>query len=113
MEALERSFEQERAKLKTQICELEEKLKNVMCDLTVVESTLTLRNEQFDALQNNLKELEELRELKEVSYTDVNLLSVAPFFLSFIIKYCRLTNPNDYLCDDRILIGKMNKQQPY
>ncbi|MQL94013.1 hypothetical protein Taro_026663, partial [Colocasia esculenta] len=65
MEILERNFEQERAILKAHISELEKRLENIMHDLTVVESTLTLRNTQLDALQNNLKELDELRELKE------------------------------------------------
>ncbi|XP_078443913.1 kinesin-like calmodulin-binding protein (ZWICHEL) [Wolffia australiana] len=65
VESLERNFEQERAMLKNQLFEYEEKLRKAICDLTVAESTLSFRDEQINALENNLKELEELRELKE------------------------------------------------
>uniref|UniRef100_A0A1D1YVK4 Kinesin-like calmodulin-binding protein n=1 Tax=Anthurium amnicola TaxID=1678845 RepID=A0A1D1YVK4_9ARAE len=65
METLERNSDQERAALKAQVSELGKKLESIMHDLSIAESTLTLRNTQLDTLQNNLQELEELRELKE------------------------------------------------
>lgn len=48
--------------------ELEKKLEGVTQDLVVTESTLTMRNAELDTLQCNLKELEELREMKEVVF---------------------------------------------
>lgn len=47
--------------------ELEKTLEGVTQDLAVAESTLTMRNAELDTLQCNLKELEELREMKEVA----------------------------------------------
>lgn len=63
---LERNFEQERKALKFQVLELEKKLEGVTQELAVVESTLAVRNSDLASLQNNLRELEELREMKEV-----------------------------------------------
>jgi hypothetical protein len=63
---LEKKFEQERKALKFQVLELEKKLEGVTKELAVVESTLTGRNSDLASLQNNLRELEELREMKEV-----------------------------------------------
>jgi hypothetical protein len=63
---LEKKFEQERKALKFQVLELEKKLEGVTKELAVVESTLTVRNSDLASLQNNLRELEELREMKEV-----------------------------------------------
>ncbi|XVE87578.1 hypothetical protein DITRI_Ditri18aG0128700 [Diplodiscus trichospermus] len=62
---LTKSFEQEYEALKLKVCELKNKLEGVLKDLAVSESTLAIRNADFAALQNNLKELEELREMKE------------------------------------------------
>ncbi|WRX07867.1 MyTH4 domain - like 1 [Theobroma cacao] len=62
---LKKSLEQECKALKLQVSELEKKLEGVTKELAVAESTLAIRNADFAALQNNLKELEELRELKE------------------------------------------------
>ena len=61
-----KSFEQECKGLKIQVSELEKKLEGVIKELAVSESTLAIRNADFAALQNNLKEIEELREMKEV-----------------------------------------------
>ncbi|OVA05621.1 FERM domain [Macleaya cordata] len=65
MEILERNFEQERRTLRLRVSELERKLEQITQDLAVTESTLAIRNTELDALQNNLRELEELREMKE------------------------------------------------
>lgn len=62
---LENNFEEERTTFRVRIMELEKKLESVGQALCVAESTLTMRNAQFDEMQNNLKELEELREMKE------------------------------------------------
>ncbi|XP_021300889.1 kinesin-like protein KIN-14E isoform X2 [Herrania umbratica] len=62
---LKKSLEQECKALKLQVSELEKKLEGVTKELAVAESTLAIRNADFAALQNNLKELEELREMKE------------------------------------------------
>ncbi|XP_043709880.1 kinesin-like protein KIN-14I isoform X2 [Telopea speciosissima] len=65
MEILERKFEQQRKAFKMQASELEKKLEGVTQDLAVAESTLTAKNTELYTLQNNLKELEELRGMKE------------------------------------------------
>ena len=64
--SVERTFEQERKTLKLQVFELEKKLEGANQELAVLKSTLASRNSEIAALQNNLKELEELREMKEV-----------------------------------------------
>ncbi|XWS47617.1 hypothetical protein CRYUN_Cryun14cG0167600 [Craigia yunnanensis] len=62
---LTKSFEQECKGLKIQVSELGKKLEGVFKELAVSESTPAIRNADFAALQNNLKEIEELREMKE------------------------------------------------
>lgn len=66
IEILEKSFEQERKNLKLQVCDLERKLAEATQDLATLQSTVASRNADLAALDSNLKELEELRELKEV-----------------------------------------------
>lgn len=63
--SLEKTFEQERKALKLRVFELEKKLEGVNQELAVLKSTLTTRNSEIATLQNNLKELDELREMKE------------------------------------------------
>ncbi|XP_028090996.1 kinesin-like protein KIN-14E isoform X3 [Camellia sinensis] len=65
MEILEKNFEQERKAMKLQVSELERKLEEVTQGLTVTESRLAIKDKEFSTFQNNLKELEELREMKE------------------------------------------------
>lgn len=64
-EILKRNFEQERKSLKLRVSELEKKLEVATRDLSAHEAALSNRNTELAALQNNLKELEELREMKE------------------------------------------------
>lgn len=66
MDFLEKNFEQERKALKFRVLELEKKLEGITQELAVVESTLEIKNSDLTSLQHNLKELEELREMKEV-----------------------------------------------
>lgn len=66
MEVIEKNLEQERQSLKFQVIELERKLETVTQDLATSKSTLAVANADLAALHNNLKELEELREMKEV-----------------------------------------------
>lgn len=68
MEVLVTNFEQERQSLKLQVIELERKLQGATRDLATAESSLASRDADLATLQNNFKELEELREMKEVSY---------------------------------------------
>ncbi|KAI9165050.1 hypothetical protein LWI28_006622 [Acer negundo] len=65
VENLEKHFEQERKALKLQVFELERKLEGATQDLVAVQSTLATKNADLASLQNNLRELEELREMKE------------------------------------------------
>lgn len=66
MEFLEQNLEQERKTLKQRVIELEKKLEGVTRELAAAESTLAIREADLATLQNNMKELEELREMKEV-----------------------------------------------
>lgn len=63
---LERRFEQERKALKSQINTLEKKLEGFRQELAATESALSVKDDELVALRNNLRELEELREMKEV-----------------------------------------------
>lgn len=65
-DALERKFEQERKVFRLHISELEKKLDGLTHDLTSCESNLVLKDKELHALQSNLKELDDLREMKEV-----------------------------------------------
>lgn len=63
---LAKRFEEERKSLKIQVFDLEKKLEEIKQDLASAESTLSAKTSEVVALQNNLKELDELREMKEV-----------------------------------------------
>ncbi|CAL1409991.1 unnamed protein product [Linum trigynum] len=65
IEVRERNFVQERKASKLRISELEKKLEVASQDLTIAKSTLADREADYSVLQNNLKELEDLREMKE------------------------------------------------
>ncbi|KAF4373771.1 hypothetical protein F8388_007677 [Cannabis sativa] len=67
MQLLEKRFEQQRKLLESQVFDLEKKLDGVTQELAISKSTLAARNSDLATIQNNLKELEELREMKEVS----------------------------------------------
>ncbi|KAL2483111.1 Kinesin-like calmodulin-binding protein [Forsythia ovata] len=62
---IEGSFEKERRALKLRILELEMKLEEVTKDLAVVQSALGAKDTELSSLQNNLRELEDPREMKE------------------------------------------------
>lgn len=64
---MEKNFEQERKALKVRVTELERKLEGATRDVAVAESNVETREADLAALHNNLKELEELREMKEVT----------------------------------------------
>ena len=63
---MEKNLEQERQTLKFRVIELERKLEMVTRDLATSKSTLAIVNADLASLQSNLKELEDLREMKEV-----------------------------------------------
>ncbi|XP_062102804.1 kinesin-like protein KIN-14E [Humulus lupulus] len=65
MQLLEKKFEQRRKLLESQVFELEKKLDGVTQELAISKSTLAVRNSDLATIQNNLKELDELREMKE------------------------------------------------
>ncbi|XP_037493341.1 kinesin-like protein KIN-14E [Jatropha curcas] len=65
MEFLEKNLELERKNLKIQVVELEKKLEGVTQELAVTKSNLAIRDADLATLQNNVKELEELREMRE------------------------------------------------
>lgn len=54
--------------LKLHIMELEHKVQSLMQDISIANATITMRNTEIEVLQNNSRELEELRELKAVCY---------------------------------------------
>nr|GLL19033.1 kinesin-like protein KIN-14E isoform X1 [Ipomoea trifida] len=61
----EKNFEHECKALTVQVSELQNKLEEVKQDLAIAQSTLAAKDRELEVLQNNLKELEELREMKE------------------------------------------------
>jgi len=63
---LQRKLEQERKALNSQVHGLERKLDVLKQELVMAESTLLAKDSELAALRNNLKELEDLREMKEV-----------------------------------------------
>lgn len=65
---LEHKFEQERDELRARVAESEKKLQERTQELSLAEQSLAGRSGEFEALQANVKELEELREMKEVQY---------------------------------------------
>ncbi|KAB5534879.1 hypothetical protein DKX38_017965 [Salix brachista] len=65
MEVIEKKLEQERQSLKLRVIELEQKVEIITQDLATSKSSLAIANADLAASQNNLKELEELREMKE------------------------------------------------
>lgn len=64
---MEQKFEQERDELRARLAETEKKLQERTQELGLTEQTLAARSSEFESLQANNKELEELREMKEVS----------------------------------------------
>uniref|UniRef100_A0A7N1A0X2 Kinesin-like calmodulin-binding protein n=1 Tax=Kalanchoe fedtschenkoi TaxID=63787 RepID=A0A7N1A0X2_KALFE len=62
---LEDKIEQERKSVKLQVSEVEKKLEGVKQDLAVAKSCLQEKDAECASLQQNLQELEELREMKQ------------------------------------------------
>ncbi|XP_024529488.1 kinesin-like protein KIN-14I [Selaginella moellendorffii] len=62
---LEKKFEEERSMLRVRISELEKKLNERTQEISVAEAALSLRTSELEAMQCSMKELEELREIKE------------------------------------------------
>ncbi|KAI5438450.1 kinesin-like protein KIN-14I isoform X1 [Lathyrus oleraceus] len=62
---IQRKFDQERKTQNSQVQDLERKLDVLRQELVVAESTLSVKDSELAALKNNLKELEDLREMKE------------------------------------------------
>lgn len=56
----------ERDDLRGRLVDLEKKLAERTQDLSLAESTLANRDNEFESLQSNLMELNELRDMKEV-----------------------------------------------
>lgn len=63
---VEGNLEQERKSLKLRISELERKLEEATRNLDAAKAAIALKDTEITTLQNNLRELEELREMKEV-----------------------------------------------
>lgn len=64
--SLQRKLEQEHKAVKSEVYDLERKLEGYRQELMVAKSVISVKDSELTALQNNLKELEELREMKEV-----------------------------------------------
>lgn len=62
---IEKTFTRERDILRRRVADLEKKLIEQTQEFSVAESMLALRTSELEALQGSLKELEELREMKE------------------------------------------------
>lgn len=110
--SLEKTYEQERKALKLRVLELEKKLEGVNQELAVLQSTLTTRNSEIATLQNNLKELDELREMKEVM-TGLFCKIFLVAWMCFTFKFLKIesTLPINVF-DFRISIERMSKLLP-
>lgn len=64
--SLQRKLEQERKAVKSEVYDLERKLEGYRQELMAAKSVISVKDSELTALQSNLKELEELREMKEV-----------------------------------------------
>lgn len=62
-----KNFQDERQAIQLHVSELEKKLESLTVSLNVVESTILTRKAELHTLNCNFEELEELREMKEVS----------------------------------------------
>lgn len=83
---LQRTSEHEFKALRLQVSELQKKLEDVKRDLAATQSILATKDNELEALQKNLKELVELRELKEVFSNlllDLYLFSNDDIYLPF------------------------------
>lgn len=65
LKILEKNFEQEHKVTRVQVVELERKLEGVRRELAAAEMTIASKDQSIVELQNNLQELEELREMKQ------------------------------------------------
>ncbi|KAH1150981.1 hypothetical protein GYH30_044801 [Glycine max] len=63
--SLKWKLEQERKVVKSEAYELERRLEGCRQELLTAKAIISVKDSELDALQNNLKELEELREMKE------------------------------------------------
>lgn len=63
---LQENYEQENNATNLQVSELLDKLEEVTRVLAVTQSSLVIKDKELSALKNDLKELEELREMKKV-----------------------------------------------
>ena len=84
------------------MADLEKKLNVCTQELTMAGSALALRDSELEALQGCSKELEELREMKEVRW-------YSNYSHSAVFKWFSLICFIGGLCS-RILIGKMSRQ---
>lgn len=64
--SLLRKLEQERKAVKSEVYDLERKIEGYRQELMAAKSIISVKDSELSALQNNFKELEELREMKEV-----------------------------------------------
>lgn len=69
-------FEQEQKTMKLRISELEKKVEEATRNLAAAQSTIAAKDKELSALQNNLRELEDLKEMKEVQSVGTNLLEL-------------------------------------
>ncbi|KAM7529462.1 hypothetical protein LguiB_032872 [Lonicera macranthoides] len=65
MQNLDKTFEQERKAFKVRVSDLEKKLEQVTQNLVEAESNLKIKNIELSTMEINLRELEDLREMKE------------------------------------------------
>jgi len=79
---LQRKLEQERKALNSQVHGLERKLDVLKQELVMAESTLLAKDSELAALRNNLKELEDLREMKEVLILFIYRFNMFTLFVS-------------------------------
>jgi len=78
--SLQWKLEQERKAVKSEAYELERKLEVCRQELLAAKATISAKDSELVSMQNNLKELEELREMKEVGILFNSLFSLLQLY---------------------------------
>ena len=97
-------MEQERKSTKPRIIELERKVEELTRKLAAAESSLALKDAELSSMHINVKEVEDLREMKEVVFLISCLKSDTVVLFILMISTFILS---------RISIGKTSKLLPF
>lgn len=98
-------MEQERKSTKPRIIELERKVEELTRKLAAAESSLALKDAELSSMHINVKEVEDLREMKEVVFFLISCLKSDTVVLFILMMSTFFLS--------RISIGKTSKLLPF